>query len=90
MLMSLANAEQYLELLGSGMEALESERAQVQAQQSASGMGGAAMPGLGSDEYFGASSGGLDLAAAPAGLSRPVSPDSFGSRRGSGGGRDPV
>ena len=80
MLMSLVDT-MYLEQLGSGMEALEREHEQAQAEQNAQGMGGAAMPGLGSDEYFGDSS---------AGLSRPVSPDSFGSRRGSGRGRDPV
>ncbi len=80
MLMSLADS-MYLEQLGSGMEALEREHEQAQAEQSARGMGGGPMPGLSHDEYYGNSS---------SGLSRPVSPDAFSSRRGSGGGRDPV
>jgi len=82
MLMSLSLADtMYLEQLGAGMDALEREHEQAQAEQNARGMGGAPMPGLGSDEYYGQTD---------AGLSRPVSPDSFGRRRGSGGGREPV
>merc|ERR1712159_138223 len=79
MLMSLVDT-MYLEQLGSGIEALEREHEQAQAEQDAQGMGGAPMPGLGSDEYYGDSS---------VGMTRPVSPESFGTRRGSGG-RDPV
>jgi len=79
MLMSLVDT-MYLEQLGSGIEALEREYEQAQAEQSSQGMGGAPMPGLGSDEYYGDSS---------VGMTRPVSPESFGARRGSGG-RDPV
>ena len=72
MLESMMNAEQYLELLGSGMEALEREH--DQARQSNMTMGGAPMPGLGSEEYFGG-----------AGVSRPASPGLEMA-----GGRDPV
>merc|ERR1712023_115602 len=78
MLMSLVDT-MYLEQLGSGMDALEREHEQAQAEQGVRGMGGVAMPGLGSDEYYGESGARLSRPVSP-GLSRPVSPDSFGSR----------